>query len=114
MRLPQQLEQIRDKLDKLLSDESLTPKEFSQAYQIKMVIDDQIKQTEMQGQGQGVDQSGMLTQLMQGQGQPQQMAMPQQGPAPSIVPLGQYGAPIPQQQQGFSGVPSSGLLRGMM
>lgn len=105
----QQLQQIQQRLEQVLSDESLSKKEFSEGYRIKMQLDAAIDGLSKGAQGgQPGAQTGMLSQLTQGR------LVPQQGPAPSVVPLSQYGAPMPQQQQGFSGVPSSGLLRGMM
>lgn len=109
----QRLIQAQAKLEKILADESLSPKEFTQIYQLKMAVDDQVNRAQTQEQG-----GGMLAQLMQGQQSPSMGGVPMstpvmpQGRAPATVPLGQYGRPMERQGQGFLG--SKGLLRGIV
>lgn len=112
---PEQLKRSRDKIERILSNESLTPKEFGQLYRIKLELDDQIdRMGQMVPPQQG---DGLLSGLMQPSTPPMMPGRrhPMSTYGQPIQPgrgAGQPGADFPNMMARIPG--TGGLLRGLL
>ena len=104
----QQLEQAKIQIDKVLSNESLTPEKFKQVYQVKLQVDSAIKDLQQgpQGMPQSQQPQGMVSSLMSG-GQPMAPLPMQQQQIPPAQPLQGMGG-------GMGELPNTGFVQNIL